>query len=152
MSVLDSKYGALWLRRQRESSHPVLLYQDGMLKESWGFMTFAYIVINLQFMSNIFFLDRTIRFFPVFRELLLVHSHCIIHIRAKILNQPSVHVRVGRETEEYSYNKTLYHFKSKFFYLRLEIILNKPGTKGKVPHDLTYMRNSKPFNSEWYSV
>lgn len=81
------------------------------------------------------------------KEHLLVHSHCIIH-RAKILNQPSVHVRVGRETEEYSYNKTLYHFKSKFYYLRLDIILNKPGTKGQVPHDLTYMRNSKPFNSE----
>lgn len=64
----------------------------------------------------------------------------------KALNQPSVHVQVGRETEEYDHNETLNHLKSKFYYLRLEIILNKPDTKGQVPHDFTYMRNSKPFN------
>lgn len=78
---------------------------------------------------------------------LLVHIHCIIIHRATILNQPSVHGQVGRETEEYNHNKTLDHLKSKFYYLILEIILNKPATKGQVPHDFTYMRNSKPFNS-----
>lgn len=77
---------------------------------------------------------------------LLACNHCSIIHRAKILNQPSVHVQVGRETEEDDHNETLNHLKIKFYYLRLEIILNKPGTKGQVSDDFTYMRNSKPFN------